>query len=216
MTADEIKARLRGVVVQVLRVLPPDQREKVAGKIYIAGGAIVSLVLGETPVDYDIFVDDVETADRFRNAAGLAVNVSSEVLARTENAITWKLATGEVVQVVTRFTGPPSRVFDSFDYSHCKCYYRPAHYLGAVQEEVAAELVYDPELIKQKSLHYDGIKDEFALNTLKRGFKFASRGWLTDNESVINLYRTIQKSPSIDEPAERRKQTIGFYGSSLT
>lgn len=216
MTENEIKLKLRAITNRILDCLEEGTRAKVANLIYIAGGAIVSLALGEEPQDYDVFCDDDKTADAFRDIwKNKDFPYKAELLANTKNAVTFKLNTGEVIQVVTRFTGPPSRVFESFDYEHCKCYYYQSYWSGALQIETPEILVYNRELIEQKTLVYTGEKDKYCLNTLKRMHKFVSRGWVSDNASILNLYRAIQNSPPIDDPIEHAAQSIGYYGSSL-
>ena len=217
MNNEKIIERCDAVLQRTVGLLPEAVRQQVLQQMYVAGGAIVSLVLDEEPQDYDLWFDDSSAIEPFKKRLKAKDPLPGcELLVETENGITLKFSTGEVVQLVTRFTGPPSRVFESFDYTHCKAYYRPAHYLGAVQEEVPAELHLNRELIEAKKLHYDGLKDQYALNTLKRMCKFVSRGWTPDNETVMNLYRAIQKSPPIDVPEEHKRQVVGFYGSSFT
>lgn len=214
----EMKQKLGTVLAQVLRLLEPEDYEKAKDKVYIAGGAIVSLTLGEAPADYDLFVEDDATANIFRSCVGTSIPLAAgaDLLANTENGLTWKLKTGEVIQVVTRFTGPVTRIFDDFDFEHTKCYYKPGYYSDKLQLQEPDQLVYNPELILGKRLRYDGKKDKFALNTLKRFGKFVHRGWVADNETVMNLYKVIQHSPPIEDPAEHAKQVCGFYGSSHT
>lgn len=208
MTEANMKERMNAIVNQVLRLLEPEDAAKAASKLYVAGGAIVSLTLGEEPHDWDLWCEDQATADIFRSCLGTSVPLTTgaDLLSNTENGLTWKLKTGEVVQVVTRFIGPPSRVFESFDYLHAQAYYRPD----------TGEMSYNRELILSKQLRFNKGKEEYALNTLKRLCKFTSRGWAPDNESIIALYRTIQKSPPIDDPVESKKQKIGFYGGAFT
>src|SRR6202000_1614307 len=122
----EIKQALQKVVEATVMLLNPLDRPKALQKIYVAGGAIVNLVLDTAPEDYDLFVEDQETADLFKAVCSLASPPeNAELLANTQNGVTFKLRTGEVVQVITRFVGPPSRVFESFDYVHCKCFFIP-------------------------------------------------------------------------------------------
>lgn len=212
MTDNEIKLKLSQVVARLMFLIPDAHREEAAEGLYIAGGAIVSLVLGETPHDYDVFLRDEKVRDIFISAAKTGLNV----IANTQNAITYKLDSGEVVQVVTRFLGPPERVFDSFDFEFLKCFYVPMRWYGAVQETVPDTLIMDRALIEAKKLTYTGRKDVFTLNTLKRLCKFVSRGFTPDNESIMNLHTAIQNRPHLQkDPKEKAAQGIGFYGSSF-
>lgn len=214
----EIMQKLQEMCDRVLRLLPEKLRGSVTNSIYVAGGAIASLVLDETPVDYDIFCEDRETAETLRGwvTSYEALNSGIEVLANTLNGVTFKLGTGEVVQVVTRFTGPPARVFTSFDFVHTKVYFTPQRYYEGVQTPIPAELcIPNRGVIEKKWLRYDGAKDVFTLNTLKRAFKFVARGWEPDNNLCVNLHRAIQNRPHIDREPEATEQRCGFYGSKF-
>ena len=212
MTNDEIQRKLLDVHWRVRNLITDSHLMDTSS--WIAGGAIVDLANDVTPQDYDYFFSDEAVVKAWQARLSDPDPLPrTEILAKTENGITLKLDTGEVIQLVTRFIGEPSRVFDDFDYTHTKCYWRPAR-SPMVSGYHESELVLNRELIEGKLLRFDGHKEKFALNTLKRFGKFVSRGWKPDNDCVMNLYRAIQKSPSIDDPEEHKRQTVGFYGSS--
>lgn len=201
---DYIKNHLDGISGHILGTLPEDARVWAAQALYFAGGCIVSLAQGAQPVDYDIFITDEYVRDYVVQVLSGYSGVAVQIKAKTENAITLTLPTGQVVQIVTRFTGPPERVFSTFDYEHCKAYYVPH----------TRQLHGNWDLILDKKLVYTGEKDQFTLNTLKRMVKFVRRGYVPDNESLVNLHKAIHKQ-DLNDPEVHRAQTIGFYGSSF-
>lgn len=170
---------------------------------YIAGGAVVNTLLDIPVVDYDFFVRDEATRDLILTLFSTSGDLGCEVRAKTQNGITLKLPTGEIIQIVTRFLGPPSRIFKSFDFEHCKAYFDYKDYSAR----------YNVELIKKKLLVYTG-EDDYPLNTLKRLVKFIRRGWTIENESIMNLALKLSKT-NLTDPAVRAEQSIGFYGSSM-
>jgi hypothetical protein len=193
------RATCAAAMQEFLGVFDTEARALIEQKIYLAGGAIVDTVLGITPQDYDIFCVDQATVDVISDRLPKTIALKSW----TDNAMTFEYR-GKVFQVVTRFHGEPSRVFTTFDFEHCKAFYRPAQ----------GELFYYEDLIVNKKLRYTGEKDEYTLNTLKRFGKYTSRGWTPDNESVIRLHKACAKK-DLDDPEEFKKQICGFYGSSF-
>ncbi len=191
-----------------LETLPSSLRPLAQSQCYIAGGAIVSLVAGEPVQDYDLFVRTNAARDTFR--AHYERNKAVEgnkywVKAFTENAVTIKVDNFDTVfQLVTRFTGTPDRVFTTFDFEHVKAYFVPD----------TGEFHADVPIILGKNLIYTGEKDVFTLNTLKRMVKFVKRGYMPDDDSLINLHLAIQKR-DLNDPGERRAQTVGFYGTKI-
>ncbi len=197
---EALKLHLEDVIGKFLQLFPPERREKVRADIYIAGGAIVSYLIKQPIVDYDFFIKTPEACESIRNY----LRELGDNLAVTQNAVTRLLPTGEKLQVVTRFSGPPSRVFESFDFEHCKAYYDPA----------TGELSYKEDIIGKMALVYTGI-DNYPLNTLKRLVKFTKRGWNIDNESILALAMKLHTT-NLSDPEVLREQKIGFYGSPLS
>jgi hypothetical protein len=61
MKSKEIRSTIKKKLDSWLKTLPEDLREKVKDKIIVTGGAIVSLLTGEEPHDYDVYFRDYET-----------------------------------------------------------------------------------------------------------------------------------------------------------
>lgn len=204
---DVIKQHLIEVNDLLVAALPLELRHDFLMNAFIAGGAIVSLVLGETPNDYDYFI---KTAELKKNLVEYfnanPITVSHEVKAVTENGITLELRApkGNIdIQIITRFIGPIDRVFTSFDYEHCKAYFDLSTH----------NLYYKKDIIMRKELIYTG-QDGYPVNAVKRLVRFVRRGWKPQNETIMNLVDAIS-ALDMKCPAVRADQLIGFYGSSL-
>lgn len=195
-----LKTHLDVILNEVIQLFPEHVQETLREEFYIAGGAIVSYLQNEPISDYDIFV---------RSLTGvLVVNRYSHTLqglkTSTENAVTVELKGPKApAQIITRFHGEPKRIFESFDYEHCKAYYVSS----------TRELVYNKDLIVNKKLRYTG-EDSYPVNALSRMAKYISRGYKIDKESVLNLAMKLSKT-NLDDPKVYSDQLIGFYGSSL-
>lgn len=213
MEVVNVMRELNNAMRDFLEVFPDeDTKAEAAECLYFAGGCIVNLLLDLPVVDYDLFITEAERGEALKEYfATHKVPQAFSVKARTENAVTLlHTPSGRVYQLVTRFTGPPDRVFTTFDFEHCKAYYMPTKVPAATAWSA------NEDIIRAKKLVYTGKKDVFTLNTMKRMCKFVARGWVPDNESILNLHRAIQNRPHIDTPAECAAQKVGFYGSSFT
>lgn len=204
---DTIKQHLIEVNDLLVAALPWELRYQFSTDAFIAGGAIVNLVLGEKPNDYDYFI---KTADlKKKLVQNFNANPSTThylVKAVTENGITLELFTNEKsidIQIITRFIGPVERVFTSFDYEHCKAYF----------DLHTHNLYYKKDIIMNKELIYLG-KDGYPINALKRLVRFVRRGWNPTNKTILNLADAIS-SLDMKEEAVRANQLIGFYGSGM-
>lgn len=201
-----IKTRLSDVMSMFLKLFPAGL--KIKENVYVAGGAIVNLRTDTTVADYDFFIKSDEARDYIVTLLGDYFDTHApddracELRAHTQNGYTLNFD-GTIIQLVTRFTGPPERVFKSFDFEHCKAFY----------DYATGELVYNEELIMSKKLVYTG-EDNYPLNTMKRLVKFIRRGYDIDNESVLALAKKLSAMDLEDETV-LKEQLIGFYGSSL-
>lgn len=202
LSDQEIQQYLDQAFQELLDTMPRDLHEEVRGNLYFAGGCIVNLTRREAVIDYDLF--SVESPVLEKLSHWYRTDGRQYLKTETENALTIRTSSGAVFQIVTRFYGPPSRVFTTFDFEHCKCFYHPGH----------KTLYSNRDVIINSKLIYTGEKDEFTLNTLKRLVKFTNRGWVVDNQSLINLHKAIH-ARDLNDPVEYKKQTIGYYGSSL-
>jgi hypothetical protein len=206
MVKEQVQARLQTAFDTLVSLFPAELAGIVKANAYFAGGCVVDLVRDEEPRDYDVFIQTEDAVNAIRAYwADLPTVPDVEIRAVTDNAVTLGYK-GYIFQIVTRFFGPTDRVFKTFDFTHCMSYFDPS--TGA--------LSYDEALIIKRQLRYNGEKDEYPLNTLKRLCKFVSRGWTPDNETITNLYKAVQKRPPFSDPEEHKMQTVGFYGSSFT
>lgn len=206
--SDRIKGDILDAIDELCELLNNDLADIVRTRTYVAGGAIVSLVLGQVPNDYDVFISDERSAEVLRTGIKhTAITTNSKlapwIKAITANGITIKLPSDKVIQIVTRFYGPPSRVFETFDFTHCRCYYKYSN----------EDLSYDRNLILSKKLIYDGV-DKFPVNSIKRMIRFVRRGYDIDNESILTLVENIA-TLDWDNEKQRGQQLIGFYGTSM-
>jgi hypothetical protein len=188
--------------------LPESLQLTLQSDAYIAGGAIVNLVLDEPINDYDIFFKSqgaaLEFRTYFKQLQEFPADRKLQVRAITENGITILITeTDEIIQMVTRFFGPTDRVFKSFDFVHCMAYFDLATH----------DLHYNQEIILRKELVYSD-SDQYPVNAMKRLVRFVNRGWQPNNETILNLCDRISKMDLSDEKV-RADQLIGFYGSSM-
>lgn len=144
------------------------------GSSYIAGGAIVSLVLGDTPKDYDIWF---RTLDDWTAAVE---GLSLQPTRKSKYSYTYVLPSGEEVQLVKSRIGEPADVVGTFDFKHTHCYYEPGK-----------DVVCDRAYLLSKRL--DFVKGNLChpVNTLQRVLKFARRGYTMPNQSIADLMNAV-------------------------
>lgn len=133
-----------------------------------------------------------------------AQNTTIAVRYVTDNAIT--LRSGQ--QLIFRFIGPPSVVFETFDYDHCKVYWcrePTGPYPGSVVFTPEASLA-----IAKRQLVYTK-KSRFALSALVRMNKFVRRGYTIEADSLVNLALTLG-SIDFSHPVSFKEEILGLYG----
>jgi hypothetical protein len=112
------------------------------------------------------------------------------------------------VQLIFRFIGEPKEVFSTFDFEHCKTYWRPAPLgllLGAVHYEGRSQ-----ESIAKNELIYTG-NTRFVLSAISRLNKFISRGWGISPSSLLALAVTSSKVDWSSREA-LKEELLGIYG----
>jgi hypothetical protein len=122
----------------------------------------------------------------------------------SKNALT--LSNG--VQLIFRFIGEPKEVFTTFDYEHCKVYWRPnplGLLLGTVTYEGRSQ-----ESIAKNELIYTG-NTRFALSAISRLNKFIKRGWGVSPSSLLSLALTSAKIDWSNKQA-LEEELLGIYG----
>ncbi len=122
----------------------------------------------------------------------------------SKNAIT--LSNG--IQLIFRFIGEPEAVFSTFDYEHCKVYWRPKPL-----SLLLGDLVYtgrSQESIAKNELIYTG-NTRFVLSAISRLNKFIKRGWGISPSSLLSLAVTASK---IDWSNRKvlEEELLGIYG----
>ena len=168
---DLVKSKLR----ELLSDLPTDSYAYFKESI-LTGGCFASLFNSETPNDWDVYLKNVDTADRFESfimsdtptlneVKDLNPGYMAEVKVRgkliTANAVTFKNG----LQVITR-TCKAHR--ETFDFIHCMPYFDMA-----TQQLFISRRQYDA--IKNKQIIQNpNHKEQPALHRLD---KFLERGW---------------------------------------
>jgi hypothetical protein len=114
------------------------------------------------------------------------------------------------VQLIFRFVGEPEEVFSTFDYEHCKTYWRPSalgisdgkvEFLGKSLESLAKnELVYTSN-------------SRFVLSAISRLNKFIKRGWGVAPSSLLAIASSAAKV-NWQNKEELREELLGIYGIS--
>jgi hypothetical protein len=122
----------------------------------------------------------------------------------SKNAITLKNG----LQIIFRFIGEPKEVFTTFDYEHCKIYWRPSPLgfsLGKVHfEGKSLESITKNELIYTNN-------SRFVLSALSRLNKFVKRGWGITTSSLLALAVSAGKIDWSDSKI-LEEELLGIYG----
>lgn len=167
---DTVQKKLRELLSDIPVETYPYFKESI-----LSGGCFASLFNGETPNDWDVYLKDVDTADRFdsfvtsdtptlNEVKDVTPGYMAEVKVRgkvvTANAVTFKNG----LQVITH-TCKAHR--EAFDFIHCMPYFDMK-----TQQLFISRLQYDA--IKNKQL----IKNpKFPHQQWERTEKFLERGW---------------------------------------
>jgi len=116
------------------------------------------------------------------------------------------------VQAIFRFIGEPEEVFTTFDYEHCKTFWRPSalgvsdgkvEFLGKSLESLAKN-----ELIYTRNTR-------FVLSAISRLNKFISRGWGVAPSSLLSIAASASKVDWNNKEV-LREELLGIYGISPT
>lgn len=106
------------VAILVERFFGSAAKQKDFDGVYLAGGAVSSIFSGLKINDLDFYCESREVADRF--SAALIDAYGYKSACTTENAQTFYKHVGKrkcEVQVITRFTGSPEEVLNTFDFT---------------------------------------------------------------------------------------------------
>lgn len=144
---------------------------------FIAGGAVRSLIEGEPPQDYDIFLKDNSLVDKIRGSGVFT----------SPNAVTF-YSGGHKIQIITNEFGKPSKIVGEFDFTMNMNYYCPTQKRIVVMHphDIAARVLRINPRCRNK------------VGTLVRIQKFLARGYhLQDRMDLIRIAIEISKMPSI-------------------
>jgi hypothetical protein len=111
----EAKKHLEEVRSEIELIIP---EEKILSKMFIAGGAIRSLMTQTKVSDYDIFVKDDETIQEVIDAL-----VYRQTLYQSKNSIGVISSTGKHLQFIVCASGTPESVVGEFDFTCNQSYY---------------------------------------------------------------------------------------------
>ena len=106
------------VAILVERFFGHAAKQKDFEGVYLAGGAVSSIFSGLKINDLDFYCESKEVADRF--SAALIDAYGYKTACTTENAQTFYKHVGKrkyEVQVITRFTGSPEEILNTFDFT---------------------------------------------------------------------------------------------------
>lgn len=156
-----------------------------ANKLYIAGGAIRSLILNEEVKDYDIFIENDEVKTLLLEESKTKCNGSYI----SDNAITLYSPYGQI-QIITTKTGFPWEVIDEFDFVMNQNYYCPNLTVAGVCDGL---YIADIDTVMSKKLKINK-HCRNKLGTLARLAKFLERGYLPPNKlDLVELGIAISK-----------------------
>lgn len=187
--------------------IPNDEiRDLIIENGIVAGGAIASIIQGDTPKDYDTFITNKEALGKIKgyyhdlkksNTTG--VNYGIQFI--SESAIT---LFGDI-QIVTSVCGTEAEILETFDFLHCKALYN-----------LREDKVYIPDFvlkeIKEKQLIYTGNK--YPLMALWRVRKFLMRGYNIDKLNLMQIARDISRL-DLSNPKVYAEQSKGLYPTEV-
>lgn len=156
--------------------------------LFIAGGSIVSLVLGEEPHDFDVWFRSISHYEQ------AITDMRFYVPQRTSRfSTTYKLGSGKIVQLIKNRLGEPEKTISGFDFRHTQAFYDPS----------TGRLEYDEALIVSKNLEFCLGNLEHPVNTFQRVLKFVRRGYYVKNNTIIDLMLECRKVPIEDIQEDR-------------
>ena len=199
----------------VASVFPEELSALIKKETFIAGGVFKSLVLDETPNDWDFWFRNKEASEKFKelldktertkssyltNHDNLKIN---KLLIKTDNAYTIKFPKA-VVQFVFTEIGSPVDVVKNFDFKHAQCYYDP----------MSGTMSCPTQHIIGKKLIFTGAA-KTPLNAMKRALKFVSQGWTIEDAEVDKIAKAIT-GINWSDPVVVKKQTKPYYAQPQT
>ena len=194
------------------------KKELKSSKAIIAGGAIRSVFSGGKISDYDLYFPDMPNLLNFRTF--LENTYLMRPIASTENALTYVLKNGTVLQLIrlstmfyednvkirTRQCKIRNNVLDKFDFTVC---------MGAYDFQ-NNEFVFGDRFIEdvaRRDLIYN-IGGEYPIASLIRVVKYMHKGYTMSNIEILKLALSINNLKIIDYK-DLRKQLVGVDTAML-
>lgn len=199
-----IKNIIRAKLEEWFATIPhEDIRSILKEEAVVAGGAITSMLLGESPNDFDAYlqtpdaVRKVQTyyADSRKNPRQGSDATYRPILV-TPNAITFS----DKLQLITKYYGSPDDLQRNFDFAHTKCWY-------SYKDD---QLHLDPQALSciiSRSLVYTS--SEYPVASLFRLRKFLSRGWRVTAGQLFKIALDINRLGDLTHVPTLKEQLVG-------
>ena len=226
MNSKEIQRDIKKTLDAWLKTIPWQFKDLAKNHVFVSGGCIASMLLGETVQDYDLYFKDVNTArllaeyytarlghgnvDVQENRVvlgsgclGYRLPQSSQLYSPmffSQNAIT---LTGGI-QIILRFCGDIANVHKTFDFAHTKNYF--TYDEGLVLDKAGLESLLTRELV------YSG--SGFPIAALFRVHKFMRRKWKIKPAELMKIVYDIAQL-DVTDPNVIKEQLGGYYGKDV-
>ena len=213
-----VKAHLRKKIEEWFLNAPNMGKE-----VIICGGAVSSLLLGETPNDYDLYFKnralckkvmsyyfpgepliDLEEGVQFASRPLIKEMKPyyNSIKFVSENAISLK----DNIQLISRFVGEPTDIFKNYDFISTNMAYDYAN----------DSLILDPRALQallSKTLIYSGSR--YPLASILRIRKFLDRGWSISVGQILKIVLQLNKL-DLSDPVVLKEQLLGVDSEYTT
>lgn len=182
-------------------------------KMFIAGGAISSLILGETPRDIDIFFEDLETAQYALSKYSFSKNIIKnndyyeieDAHVNKVNEISKRAFGIGNYQFCITSIGNYQQVIDTFDFVHTKNVY-------SIKDD---KLILNPDSlisISRKELYYSN-NSKFPISSFFRALSKKKDGWnISQTELLKILFHIIDMNL---KESDIREHLFNYYGEDI-
>lgn len=176
-----------------------------ANSIIICGGAITSTFTGMPIKDLDFYVSD---PDKLPLAKAFIEKYFPEAsVFRSINALTWTRYGGQTkrrkyqVQLITKFTGPPQKIFDDFDFTVVQGCYDFANDCFVLGDRFLTD-------IASRKIVFCG-KSHYPICAMYRTLKYQRKGFSLPGTTVIHIALAIARL-EIKTYKELKEQLFGI------
>ena len=173
---------------------------------YIAGGAVLSLILYGNPFainDVDIFPKTEEDFNSIKSKI-LAIDPTPNIKYETDNAICFELENIKI-DLIKKFYPTLIDCLEAFDLSCCKVGYTNE---GRFYTRIGFHDIFD---LKMKISHKNLYDKEHNVQTLKRILKYSKKGFTLSRDNLIDLITSLKLDSNDFNSAEfkeKRKKVI--------